>query len=237
MSVAEQFQVAWTESSTGDGSPELLPDRLSRACVDVLAVRGAGISVMDVLRVPVGASDHTAAAAERLQSTTGEGPCLFAHASQRAVIATETAISQQWPAFYVEFVGRTPYRSAASLPLAIGRAGLGALDLYFQRADDVEHLDLADAVAVADQISAVMSGAPSLVSQYGVREPAWLSSAAARERLRVWQAIGRIGVALALPSADALSMLRAHAYVAGRDLDDVAADVVSGELPTDALRA
>jgi hypothetical protein len=49
--------------------PELLPVRLARACVEVLPVAGVGISMFGSsgMRIPVGASDDDAAAAERLQ--------------------------------------------------------------------------------------------------------------------------------------------------------------------------
>jgi len=112
---------------------------------------------------------------------------------------------------------------------------MGALDLYFERPDEVSALSLGDAGIVADQISVALSAAPSVVSSYGVREPAWLSAPAARDRLRVWQAIGRISVALAIDADDALAVLRAHAFANDRDLDDVAADVVSGRLLSAAL--
>jgi hypothetical protein len=237
MSVAEQFYAAWTEVAAADSDgPELLPVRLARACVQVLPVAGAGISVMDTLRVPVGASDPLASVAESLESTAGEGPCLVAHASRRPVVATETSIRQIWPAFYAELTARTPYRSVASVPLAVGAQRLGAIDFYFECSEDAAELRLAEACVVADEVSAAMGHAPAVMTDFGIPAPSWLSAASAQARLRVWQAIGRVSVALLLDVPDALSLIRAHAYTAGRDLDDVAADLVSGELPTDALR-
>jgi hypothetical protein len=43
-------------------------------------------------------------------------------------------------------------------------------------------------------------------------------------------AMGVISVALALPLADALAILRAHAFSADRTLDDTAHDIVSGAM-------
>ena len=43
-------------AANGDGDPALLPAALSRACVDVLPVDGAGVSITGALRVPLGAS-------------------------------------------------------------------------------------------------------------------------------------------------------------------------------------
>lgn len=236
MTIAERFQDAWTEvGSTGDAGPELLPVRLARACLRVIPASGAGISVMNGLRVPIGASDHASALAERVQSTTGEGPCLLAHSSRRPVLATEKVIAQTWPAFHGELVRQTPFRSAASVPLSIGSANLGELDFYYERPDDVTGLSLRDAGLVADQVSTALARAPSVVSSFGVREPYWLSGPKAQDRMLVWQAIGRTSVALSLDADDALSLLRAHAFATDRDLDQVAADIVSGEVPTGAL--
>ena len=41
------------------------------------------------MRIPEGASDDSAAIAERLQFTAREGPCLDAHASSQTVMPTE----------------------------------------------------------------------------------------------------------------------------------------------------
>ena len=65
----------------------------------------------DGMRIPVGASDDPAAAAERLQFTAAEGPCLDAQALARSVLATETLIEQRWPDFYSGLVTRTPFRA------------------------------------------------------------------------------------------------------------------------------
>lgn len=105
--------------------PELLPARLMRAAAAVLPVAAAGISAFSKLRhrVPLGASDDTAALAERLQFTVGEGPCLAAHTDQRAVVATAEVMSRCWPAFHLELTGRTPYRAIVSIPRADHRLG------------------------------------------------------------------------------------------------------------------
>lgn len=236
MTVAQHFRIAWTEAAcAGSAGPDLLTFWLARACVEVLSVAGASISVMDELRIPVGASDRCAAIAEHVQSTAGEGPCLDAHRTRRAVVATEPSIRDRWPTFYAEFVARTPYRSVVSVPLTIGPARLGALDLYLERSQDAALLSLNDAAVVADQISTAMNDAPWATTWLGIREPTWLTVSAARRRMTVWQATGRISAALRLDADDATALLRAHAFAAGRDIDDVATDVVSGRLSTDAL--
>src|ERR1700710_712461 len=98
--LGHRFRAAWVEGDAQTAVAELLPVRLARACVAVLPVSGAGLSVIDdSFRVPLGASDETATTAERLQFTTGEGPCLDAARSGRMVVTRGEEISRRWPRF------------------------------------------------------------------------------------------------------------------------------------------
>ena len=58
-----------------------MPIRLTKACVQVLPITGAGLSLFSAptMRIPIGASDDTATAAERAQFTVAQGPCFDAH--------------------------------------------------------------------------------------------------------------------------------------------------------------
>lgn len=145
--------------------PELLPVRLMKACAMVLRVAAAGISLFSRAdhRVPLGASDDTAALAERLQFTVGEGPCLNAHNQDQAILATEDNIAQRWPVFYDELVTHTPYRSITSFPVQRGLHGIGAIDLYFT--DPKPHMSptfLADAWSAVDTVGELMTQRPGL---------------------------------------------------------------------------
>lgn len=100
MELAERYRAAVAaavDAVQDDGT--LLPTLLSQACVEVLPVEGAGISVTQDLRVPLGSSDATAALAERLQTTLGEGPCLDAVGTPLPLTAGVDAIQERWPVF------------------------------------------------------------------------------------------------------------------------------------------
>ncbi|PPK92588.1 GAF domain-containing protein [Kineococcus xinjiangensis] len=237
MSIAARFTDAWT----GIDDPllaagDLLPVRLARACVQVLGVDGAGLSVMDGpgLRVPVGASDERAAAAERSQFTVGEGPCLHAHATGSTVLATDDVIAQRWPALYEQVVQGAGVRAVASLPLRAGRVGFGALDVYYGDPGDLGRLDLAAAGTVVTSIVRVLTASPGAADD--PEGPSWLGSPGARRRGQVWQAMGVLNVRLGLGAPDALALLRAHAYATERDVDGVARDLLHGRLPLADLR-
>jgi GAF domain-containing protein len=232
VTVIEEFRTALAASAAQLPGPELLPERLARACARVLPIDGAGISLFfdDDRRLPLGSSDAASAEAERLQFTVGEGPCLAAHAEGRPVLADEATIRHRWPVFYDCLAGATPIRATLSLPLADDLRGIGALDLYLVPPHDLGALSLADAVAVTREVVAAFG----IVNRRGAGQadgPAWLDAPAAGRRSIVWQAIGMVNAALRMSSPDARAVLRAHAYATGATVDDLAARVVDRQLP------
>ncbi len=235
MTTAERFAVAVARSAIDLPGEELLPERLARACAEVLAVDGAGIGLFFASdrRLPLRASDDQAAEAERLQFTVGEGPCLTAHASNRPLAAQETEIRARWPAFHDALVTRTAVRGIISLPLADRARGFGALDLYLVPPNDVGAVTLFDALAVASETVSVLHRAGR--SDRHPEGPAWLDAPAVERRSLVWQAMGFVNAGLEISSKDALALLRAYAYGEGLELDTLAAQVLSRQVPLEHL--
>lgn len=219
----------------------LLPRRLAGACAQVLPVTGAGMSLYFASgrRLPLGASDEVAGTAERLQFTVGEGPCLTAHAEQRPVVADEAELAAQWPAYTAELVAQTPIRGVLALPLGDGLTNVGVLDLYVAAPDCVGDLSLADALMVTKEVTRVFqqnaSSDPTSRADGQPEGPAWLDAPPARQRARVWQAMGMVNAGLRVDSVDALAVLRAHAYGHDTDVDTIADLVVEGFLPVQQL--
>ena len=236
MTTLERFQDALTDSTTDLDRPELLPERLARAVAEVLPVDGAGISLFFTpqRRLPLGASDEQSAVAERLQFTVGEGPCLTAHEQGRPIVADEATIRSSWPAFHDSLVTRTSIRGVISLPLGDELRGVGALDLYLVPPRPIDSVTLVDALAVARAVVSVFQQGNVRASPEG-DGPAWLDAPAAGRRSLVWQAMGFVNVGLQVTSSDALALLRAHAYGAGLDLDELAGLVLEREVPLELL--
>lgn len=234
--VAKRFRAAWTgPEDEGTAIPELLPVRLARACVAVLPVDGAGLSLLDHdFRVPVGSSDEAATHAERLQFTQGEGPCLDAARERQLVVAAAEEIELRWPAFGAEFLGTTPYRGVVSLPVRLSGDTFGALDLYVRDEHDLGLVSIVDAVTVTQQITDALIIAQAITSSAAAwsdhPEPVWLQTAAVRNRTNVWVAMGMLMTRMDIPAADALSVLRAYSYSHDTVLDDVCAQLVKGEV-------
>jgi hypothetical protein len=239
MTIAEQFEATL---STIDGprlaGPELLPKRLSLACAQMLPVDGAGISVADAAgqRIPLGASSSDAACAERLQFTAGDGPCTSAQAAREPVFAVLGTLYRRWPGFADMLVSRTPYRAVVALPLGEAIAGLGAIDLYFEREEDVPALDVFEAMALGGLVTSALSEAAVWSDWPAERGPHWMHGPTATQRAAVWEAMGKVSLALEVESPEALELMRAMAASRGRTVDEVAADLLTARLDAEALR-
>lgn len=239
MTIAEGFRAALDRLSDPElAGPELLPTRLSRAVVDVLPVDGAGLSLLDPAghRMPLGASDENSACAERLQFTAGDGPCSTAQNCGDPVFAVLDDLRRRWPGFADLLIEHTPYRAVVALPLPESLNGLGAMDLLFTDPADVPKLQVFDAMAVAELVTSELAEAAVWSTWHAERGPDWLHGPQARRRAAVWEAMGRLCLALETDSPTALDVLRAAAYSSGRSVDDLAVDLVRGRLKAEDLR-
>ncbi|MGY1854825.1 GAF and ANTAR domain-containing protein [Modestobacter sp. SYSU DS0290] len=236
MPLVQDFHHALAVAAADLPGAELLPERLARACARVLPVDGAGISLffLDDRRLPLGSSDEESALAERLQFTSGEGPCLAAHVSGEPVLADEATIRDRWPGFHDALVARTRIRGTISLPLRDQLRGIGALDLYLVPPRDVGALSLQDALVVSGEIGALLH-AQSQGRRGRSDGPGWLDAPAAEQRSTVWRAIGVVNAALEVSSPDALALLRARAYAEGVSLEHLAARVLDRTFPVGEL--
>lgn len=234
MDLAERFRRAVTTAyDAAAASAELVPMVLSQACVAVLPVAGAGLSITDELRIPLGASDPDASRAEQIQTTLGEGPCLAATASQQPVTADQTTIATRWPVFHGRFVSETPYRSAVSVPLLSRdrQLHLGALDLYLTISEPVPDFFVRQVTgSIATTIASVLFDQPGTARGHDTLLPPWLDSVGVRQRMHVWVAVGILIEHAALSNLDALAALRAYAFAHDADLDTTAEQLMQRRL-------
>lgn len=235
MTIAGRFQAALDDASgSALAGPELLPVRLAHACVQVLGVSGAGLSLVDFRqeRIPLGASSEVAEVAERLQFTAGSGPCTAAQEARQPVFADEGELHRRWPVFSGLLVEATPYRGIVALPLQPALTGVGAIDLYFERSADVPRLDVFEALAVGELVNSALSDAAVWSTWSAAEGPEWLHGPAPQRRAAVWEAMGTVSVDLEVDAPTALALLRARAHTDDRSVDDVVADLLSGRLTT-----
>ena len=239
MTIAARFETALVGAGApGLEGPELLPVRLARACAAMLDVDAASLSLVDPSgeRVPLGASRPDAETAERLQFTVGAGPCMAAQQTRQPVFAVEEDLRRRWPAFADLLFGATPFHGVVALPLQPALAGPGAIDLFFEDAGAVTDLDVFEAMAVGELVTSELSDAAVWSTWRQDEGPEWLHGPAPRRRAAVWEAMGKVGIELEMGAPAALALMRGAAYAAGRTVDDVAEDLLSGRLRPSDLR-
>ncbi len=113
----------------------MLAAEICQACVDGLDVDGAAISVFttSTMRETLSATDATAERLEDFQFTLGEGPCMEAAVTGRAVLVPDMnnpADTARWPVYAAAAAQQTGVGAVFALPLQWGTINLGVLDLY-----------------------------------------------------------------------------------------------------------
>jgi hypothetical protein len=201
------------------------PTGLCGACVDVLAVAGAGITVMTGGQAgPVCVSSPRMAALEDLQFTMGEGPCQDAFRSGRPVHAPRLDLSvfARWPSF-VDLAYETGIGAVFAYPLSSNGSKVGVLTLYQDDEGELSALQHGDSMALAEVITetvlSLQDAAPAGVLASGLEE-------AVAYRAEIHQASGMAAIQLQIPVAEALLRIRAHAFAHGQPVRVIAADIV-----------
>lgn len=173
-------------------------------------------------------TDDSAARLEELALTLGEGPGVSAVAGTLELVADLAAAPWRirWP-FFAPAAVDSGVRAVFALPLQVGGARLGVMNLYRALPGDLESTQLTDALILADTAYALLlDGAARTQSRHDGRHP----EPAGPHRPDVHQATGMISVQLGVTVAVALIRLRAYAYTHDRRLTDVADDVVARRL-------
>lgn len=214
-----------TQTLAGLDKAEPLPLRLCRAVVEIVSARDGSISVglSGPERTLLCATSEAAARFEDAQDLLREGPSLEVLRTGRAVLSpTREDRQRRWPglADAVADVDAAPGGAVLALPMRPGLAVIGVLTVHHRVDVDapavVTGLDfLADAVGAA-----IVGDLPSEDS------PSTLWS----ERDRVSQATGMVVAQLDLTAADALAVLRAHAYAEATSVLEVSRRVIGREL-------
>ncbi len=208
-------------------------DRLCEACVELLAIDAAAVSLIveGVIVGTLGASGAGARLHDEVQFTYGEGPCLDAVASRASVVVVDLADPREnrWPAYGPAMLAHQ-VRCVYAIPIVVGGAYVGSLDLF--QADPV--------LLTAEQVAGVVIVAElaqiPMLDLLDRRKTANKADRSAWEELNaltrdeVSQATGMLMAQLDIEAPAALVRLRAHAYVTGSSAAAVACDIVGRRL-------
>ena len=208
--------------------------RLCEVCRDETGMTGAGIMLMSgsESKGSICTTDDVSALIEKLQYDLGEGPCIDACSSDVPVAEPDLAAPavRRWFAFGPPAVAAGA-RAVFGFPVRVGAARLGALNLYRDSVGPLTDEQHRDALVAADIVGRFV-----LLLQANAF-PGNLAAeldVGGEFHYVVHQAAGMVAAQLEIGVGDALVRLRAHAFGTGRDLTEVAHDVVARTLRFDA---
>ncbi|WP_260614101.1 ANTAR domain-containing protein [Streptomyces sp. WAC07061] len=210
------------------------PAALCRACVDILDVTGASVSLSGDSDAQTlwWSSDPVAGRLAEAQYTLGDGPCRSALALAAPVLAadlTRGIDARRWPVFAQQAV-ELGVRAVFSIPLAAAGLAVGSLDLYRDRPGPLSERDRSFAFPAADAITTALLALEAHAPPG--EEGTWLD-AAESDHEEVHQATGMIMVCLELNPQQALARLRAHAFARGQSVTEAAREVLAGRVRFD----
>jgi hypothetical protein len=203
----------------------------SDLCGPLVAAIGLTGAAVSTLGDPLGdetvcASDEQAARLDEIQLDLGEGPCWEAVATRRPVLEPDVAGSAgaTWP-LARQAMHESGLGAVFAFPLIVAGLSLGAVDLYSRTARDISDQQVSDATRLT-RIVARQVLRRALLAADGAQEDraSWEGRFSRRE---VHQATGMVVAQMEIPPADALLVLRGHAFATGRTVRDVAEDVVA----------
>ncbi|MCW2495856.1 ANTAR domain-containing protein [Jatrophihabitans sp.] len=217
-------QLARAVAAHADAHP--LPLRLCLACVRILGVDGCALTVAytNANRVTLCATDPVAERLEDLQDVLGEGPGPEAYESGRLIVARLGAdgdAAGRWPMFNESAHAAVGALTLYALPMRPDSVTLGVLTLHQRAAEQLEY-DLEVAQFLADALGAALLN--------DARAETDLLSGPWSSRSQIHQATGMVVAQLRISPADALVLLRAHAYAHDTSLAAIAADVLQRRL-------
>lgn len=214
-------------------------DQLCEACVELLPVEAAAISlVFDGANTgTLGVSGDRARQYDELQFIFGEGPCLESVFTRAPVLVVDLAAEVgigRWPAYGPALLARGVV-GVFAMPVLVAGEYIGALDLF--RADgglfDTEELSGALVAAELAGMPVLDLLAEDLQAAVGDPEAVAWADLNKISRAEVSQATGMLVAQLEIDPTEALVRLRAHAYATNRSATDVARDILERRLRLD----
>ncbi|MDO8392635.1 MAG: GAF domain-containing protein [Actinomycetota bacterium] len=203
--------------------------RLCAACVEVLAVTGAGITIMGGGQAgPICVSDRNVSALEDLQFAMGQGPCPDAFVSGVPVHAPslDTTATMKWPSF-VTLARESGIGAVFAYPLIAAGTRVGVLTIYQHDEGQLTKEQHDDSIALAEVLTetvlSLQDDAPPGTLAPGLAD-------AVEYRAEIYQASGMIAVQLSIPALEALLRIRAHAFANDQTVAETAALIVARRL-------
>ena len=213
-------------------------DRLCAACIDLLDVDGAAVSVIyqGATRGTFGSSGELSRRLDEFQFTYGEGPCLDAFSARRPVLVPDLGLAteRRWPA-YAPAALAEGIRGVFALPVSVGGAPVGVLDLFRHDPGGLSQRSLGGGLVAAGLVAGSLLDLMAADMQWAADgSPVGVGDhdgqLAALDRVEVYQATGMVMEYLGVGPIEALLRLRGHAFAHGLTASEAAWAVVERRL-------
>lgn len=197
--------------------------RLCRSATSLLGADGAAITLAYTgpHRVTLCVTDDRAARLEDLQDLLGEGPGPTAYRTGRRVHLLVGNGDHRWPRFEASAHESLGSINVHAIPIRPDSTTLGVFTCHLAAGQQLL-LSMVTAQFLADAVGVALLRDPDAQTVGGGRDTgAWSS------RSRIHQATGMVVAQLGIQPADALALLRAHAFAKDAPLDEVATSVTN----------
>ncbi len=180
-------------------------------------------------------SGTDATALEDVQFELGDGPIIESFRNAQPVLAPSMDgwVTTQWPVF-AAMANDIGIRSVFAFPMVSRGARVGVMSLYRGTAGGLSAEQHEDSLAVAEVLAETVL---SLQDEAAIGELAAEIDDVVAYRAEIYQASGMVSVQLQVPAAEALSRIRAHAFVHALPVSVVAGEIVARRLRLDDDRA
>ncbi|WP_298252143.1 GAF domain-containing protein [uncultured Arthrobacter sp.] len=201
---------------------------LCASFIEALPVSGVALSAFSGSdrETTLCASDALAARLDELQFDLGEGPRWEAASTRSPVLLpyARSMTHDRWPVFGMALSG-TDVQALFVFPLLVGAMDIGVVELYSTTPGELTESDRATARSLADR-AAWRLLRQILVPESGDDPQAGL----APSRREIHQATGMVLAQTGGTAAEALLLLRAHAFANGRSVRETSEDVLGRRL-------
>lgn len=201
---------------------------LCASFIDALPVTGAALSAFSGFQeeTTLCASDELAARLDELQFDLGEGPRWEAARSRVPVLLpyVRSVTHDKWPVFGKALID-SDAQALFVFPLVVGAMDIGVAELYRTTPGELSESERVTARALADG-AAWRLLRRILVPDVGDSPEAGLSPS----RREIHQATGMVLAQTGGTAADALLLLRGHAFANGQSVRETSSDVLERRL-------
>jgi hypothetical protein len=229
--VRQQFASALAGASRG----REVADRLCGACVELLAVDGAALSIIyeGSISRSFGASSGLSRELDELQFTYGEGPCLEAVRDSTPVLVADLnePPAGRWAGF-ADAATQRGVKAVFAFPVSISSLPIGALDLYRNDPGELDSAALAGSLIAAELAALPILDLMGIDLNAAVADEtsgAW-EELTALMRVEVYQAAGMLIAQLGVSASEAMVRLRGYAFSHDMTASEVAFQILDRKL-------